>query len=289
MLPRRTILALLAGAGRLRAQTGAPPAEDVVWFVCPMDPDVRSRVPAKCRVCGMALEPGIPEMHEYPVDLQMRPAAPRPGQAVELRLTVERPDKPERVRKFQTIHEKLFHLFIVGEDLEYFLHEHPQQGRDGVFRLRTRFPKPGAYRLLCDFYPEGGTPQLVPKTILVPGEHAPPRPPLPDLAPKRATNLEVELVAEPAHPLAGQKTLLFFRLQPAEGLELLLGAWGHLLAASHDLVDMIHEHPTIADGGPEVQFNVIFPREAVYRLWVQFQRQGQVNTAVFTVPVQALR
>ena len=52
---------------------------------------------------------------------------------------------------------------------------------------------------------------------------------------------------------------------------------------------LIHEHPFLADGGPQVQFNIIFPREAVYRIWVQLQRQGQVNTVAFTVPVSRLR
>jgi len=99
----------------------------------------------------------------------------------------------------------------------------------------------------------------------------------------------VELTTEPAEPIAGLKTLLFFRLTPSEGLEPYLGAWGHLLAASGDLVDVIHTHPFIADGGPQVQFNVIFPREAIYRVWVQFQREGKVNTVAFNIPVKRLR
>jgi hypothetical protein len=33
---------------------------------------------------------------------------------------------------------------------------------------------------------------------------------------------------------------------------------------------------------------VIFPRERNYRVWVQFQRLGVVNTAYFDVPVQDL-
>ena len=84
------------------------------------------------------------------------------------------------------------------------------------------------------------------------------------------------------------KTLLFFTLDPADGLEQYLGAWGHMLAASEDLVDMIHTHPFIAAGGPQVQFNLIFPRPGIYRLWVQFQRKGVVNTVAFNVPVAEL-
>jgi len=62
-----------------------------------------------------------------------------------------------------------------------------------------------------------------------------------------------------------------------------------MLAVSDDLIDMIHTHPTIADGGPQVQFDLFFPREATYRIWVQFQRSGKVNTLVFTVPVSRLK
>jgi hypothetical protein len=58
---------------------------------------------------------------------------------------------------------------------------------------------------------------------------------------------------------------------------------------SDDLVDTIHDHPFIADGGPDMQFNIFFPREAAYRVWIQFQRKGVVNTVAFTIPVTALR
>jgi len=70
-------------------------------------------------------------------------------------------------------------------------------------------------------------------------------------------------------------------------LERYLGAWGHLPAASHDLIDTLHEHPFLAQGG-QMQFNLVFPRPAVYRVWVQFQRRGVVNTVAFTVPVSRL-
>jgi hypothetical protein len=111
---------------------------------------------------------------------------------------------------------------------------------------------------------------------------------IPDLAPKRSANLEASLTLEPTRPIAGLKTLLFFHLNPGAGLERYLGAWGHMLAVSEDLVDMIHNHPFLGDGGPHVQFNMIFPRPVAYRLWVQFQRQGIVNTVRFDVPVSKL-
>ena len=84
------------------------------------------------------------------------------------------------------------------------------------------------------------------------------------------------------------RTQLRFTLDPANGLERYLGAWAHMLAASDDLIDMLHLHPFFGDGGPVVEFNVIFPRPRPYRVWVQFQRDGVVNTMHFDVPVHSL-
>ena len=61
------------------------------------------------------------------------------------------------------------------------------------------------------------------------------------------------------------------------------------MAASADLVDMIHTHPFLADGGKRIQFNIIFPRPGIYRVWVQFQRRGVVNTVAFNIPVEELK
>jgi len=109
-----------------------------------------------------------------------------------------------------------------------------------------------------------------------------------DLGPKHGSNLSVSLRLEPAAPLAGKKTILFFELSPADGLEPFLGAWAHLLAASHDLVDTIHTHPFFAEGGSAMQFNLFLPRAATYRIWLQTQRRGVVNTVSFTVKVSEI-
>jgi hypothetical protein len=152
------------------------------------------------------------------------------------------------------------------------------------------FPKSGVYRLLTDFYPKGATPQMIPLTLTTSGfEQGLPTASLKaDLTPQRGDNVTVSLRTDPPEPIAGLKTLLFFQLDTADGLEPFLGAWAHLLAVSDDLVELIHAHPTIADGGPDIQVNMIFPRPGVYRIWIQTQRQGKVNTVAFNVPVKRL-
>jgi len=258
-------------------------------YVCPMDPDVRSSTPGVCPRCGMKLVPGIPDGARYPVALTLAPNPPRAGAETELRFAITDPQSGKPVEHFQVVHEKLFHLFVVSQDLSWFEHEHPSAEPGGVFTLHERFPRPGMYRVMADFFPDGGTPQLVARTVIVPGGGAlAPAVLHADLAPKQATNLSAELSTDPPQPIAGLKTLVYFKLSPADGLEKYIGAWGHLLVVSDDLVDAIHTHPFIADGGAGEQFNVIFPRARTYRLWAQFQRLGIVNTVAFNVPVRAM-
>jgi hypothetical protein len=262
-------------------------ANKPVGFACPMDRDVRSAQPGKCRKCGMALVAALTDALTYPIRLRVRPAAVRPGRQTSLEFEVLDPWTGKRVKDFELVHEKLFHLLMVSRDLEEFYHEHPQQLADGRYRLKFRFPKGGTYRMLCDFYPTGGLPQISTKTVTTAG-YMPgmmeSRPDLRvDLLPKRGENLAVSLRTEPALPIAGKKSLLFFDLDTNAGLELFLGAWAHLLVVSSDTVDMIHSHPAIADGGRTIQFNVIFPRPGMYRMWVQVQRLGAINTVPFTI------
>jgi len=257
-------------------------------YQCPMDPDVRSNKEGFCSRCGMKLRAGIPEPVEFPVDLKVTPRAVKPGAKTELEFTVRDPQNDRQIRHFEFVHEKLFHLFAISQDLQFFVHDHPVFGEDARFRYDIEFPKPGMYRILADFYPEGATPQLIAKTVIVPGE-AQQTPVLArDYAAKQTANMHVSLTTDPPQPIAGMKTMMFFKLEPADGIEKYIGAWGHMLAASDDLIDLIHTHPFIADGGPDMQFNLYFPRERTYRIWVQFQRKGVVNTARFDVPVKAL-
>ncbi len=260
-------------------------------YVCPMDPDIRSATPGTCSRCGMKLVFGIPDPEEYPLHVKIEPAEFRPEERVQLVLTVENPATQKIVNHFEVVHERLFHLFIVSADLKYFLHDHPKFDRAGDFRFDTSFPKPGMYRLLADFYPSGGTPQLAPKTIFVPG---PPGAPVeladaqlsPDTSLQHGTNTDAGLVMQPQRLAAGSPARLVFHLNPGDGLEKYLGAWAHMLAASDDLIDLLHEHPMSADGGAQIEFDLIFPRARTYRIWVQFQRKGVVNTVAFNVPVQ---
>jgi hypothetical protein len=279
-------------------QKGAPDpsTDDEPEYICPMDKDVRSKTPGKCRLCGMTLVLNLPEPHEYPVRLTTKPRALKAGENIELHFRIEDPITHKPVTDYTIMHEKLYHLFVVSQDTTFFRHVHPVIQPDGSFILNETFPKPGVYRILSDFYPTAGSPQLIATTVMVPGEGFKIEPATlkPDMSPQDSKNLHVELVTDPPEPLAGFKTMMFFKLTPDKDIEMYIGAWGHMLAVSSDEIDMIHTHPAFPasdqDEGAykQIQFNMIFPRAGIYRVWVQFQRAGVVNTVAFNIPVKNL-
>ena len=273
-----------------QAPDTAPDPSAAVVYMCPMDPDIRSHKAGTCRRCGMTLVAGLPDPVEFHLEVGLSPPAPAAATPAVLQFSVHDPWRERPVPAFNVVHERLFHAFVVSEDLEYFEHGHPALVADGVFQYPMRFPKPGMYRILSDFYPVGATPQLTTETVIIPGATAgDPVHLTADYSAKTAQNMRIVLDTIPDQPAAGNRTQLRFTIDDVEGLEPYLGAWGHLLAVSEDLIDMMHEHPSRTDGGTQVDFDVVFPREQTYRVWVQFQKKGVVNTARFDVPVRLLR
>ena len=273
-----------SGAIATSAAVTPNPSTDTV-FICPMDRDIRSHAAGKCPRCGMALVSDIPEPAEYHMDLDASPA-PEPGRPVRLTFQIFDPWKGNAVSHFSVVHEKLFHAFIVSRDLTFFVHDHPEWNGK-AFTYDIAFPRPGMYRVLGDFYPEAATPQLITQTVFVPGTEAPAPRLTRDYSEKHGENLSVGLITSPEDPVAGEPTYLRFALNPTEGLQKYLGAWGHMLTASDDLIDMMHTHPFTTEAGPQMQFKLVFPRPRMYRMWVQFDRDGVINTTHFDVNVLA--
>jgi hypothetical protein len=233
----------------------------------------------------MKLVAGVAEPAEFHLDVQSFPSAPRAGQQAALQFFVRDPWKDRPVRSFNVVHERFFHAFVVSEDLEFFQHGHPAFVADGVFQYALTFPKPGVFRVLGDFYPAGATPQLTSDTIIVPGTPPPPPRLERDYTPKNGPNLKVSFATVPEQAIATARTQLRFTIEGAHGLQRYLGSWAHMLVASSDLIDMMHEHPLLADGGPKMEFELVFPRPGTYRLWLQLQSDDTVNTVHFDVPV----
>src|SRR5258705_13732122 len=229
----RVRAALDALAGHVHDLDGGADAS----FYCPMDPDVRSVKPGTGPRCRMTLGEGAPDISDYPLDLEVSPPIPRANETSRLTFGLTDPRTLKPVRLFEVVHEKLYHVFLVSQDLSFFTHTHPERQPDQDFHLDVRFPKPGMYRVLSDFYPTGGTPQLITNTVIVPGAGAS----LAaaniqvDTSPKETENAHVEMSLAPLHTVAREKAIMTLRITPEAGIEPYLGASGHMLAASADL------------------------------------------------------
>src|SRR5205807_9779044 len=126
---RRAFIVGLAAAASAIAQTrpvspaDATQAEPPVEFICPMHPDVHSSQPGHCPRCGMDLVANLPDRLDYPLSLKLNPSRIRPGRELQMAFTVTDPKTGKQVTDFQVIHEKLYHIFIVSQDLHYFVHD----------------------------------------------------------------------------------------------------------------------------------------------------------------------
>jgi len=269
-------------------------AQALYW--CPMHPDVRGKAGDSCPICRMALVLAAPsDYRAYRLDVDITPRALRPQQKARVRFFVRDPHTGALVRRFEPVHERLFHLFIVSRDLEYFAHIHPTLHSNGALDVDFEVPRAGSYQLIADFMPSGGAPQLIQRSFVTAG-YAGRVAEVPRLAADTADKVERGTRVKLTLPelAAGREGLITFDVsdastgRPVDDLEPYLGATGHLLLASDDLEIAAHSHPVAevsTSGGPTIVFQVLFPRVATYKMWLQFQRRGEVMTVPFTVPV----
>ncbi len=257
-------------------------ADPAGLYTCVMHLGIRTKLPGKCPKCGMdlvSIEPAVPE--EFNLKLEVTPKAPVPNRPLTLHLTISNPRNGVRVKQFALMHDKLFHLFLVSQDLSDFQHIHPQQLEDGSFMIDTMLKRPGLYKVYADFYPLEGAPQMLQTHLAtvgwqgdVIGGRAQLRPDMQmsklaiaapvtrenadklgvvfsALTAKPASGLQVKLSFDTPSLIAGTASTLKFYLadavtgKPVQDLIPYLSAWAHMLILSEDLAEPVHSHPEV--------------------------------------------
>jgi hypothetical protein len=220
------------------------------------------------------------------------------------------------------VHERQYHLFLISQDMDYFQHIHPEEQPDGTWIIDVTLPKAGYYKVLSDFLPGGGASQFIARPLVTAGytgdlvadsAHL-----VPDtLLTKTVSDITATLTTDPPRFTVGQYGHLTYHLtdtpsgRPITDLQTYLGAFGHTLIMSEDMVEYVHSHPLDilakpdddggppqflippgADleklrGGPDVTFEGLWPKPGRYRAWTQFRRNNKVSTFAFTFDVAA--
>jgi len=292
----------LSTAERLKELERLAPTYD---YTCVMHSEVHQAQEGVCPKCGMPLKVLTPSVQgEYKLQVHSTPSRPQAGQKVKLQFIISHPQTGARVKDYVINHEKLFHLFVVSQDLEEYQHLHPQLEPDGSFTVETVLPRTGRYKLHTDFFPVGGTLQVLHRELVTAGKpatRATVTPRADETLAKTVEGTRVQLDWGGKPLTAGVLVPLRYHLadaqtgQPVRDLEPYLGAWGHTLILNADQSEYLHSHPTemLPDsthtkprGGPVVEFRAMFPAAGTYRIWTQFQRSGRIITVAFTIQCQ---
>lgn len=198
------------------------------------------------------------------------------------------------VTSFDRFQEKLMHLIVVSDNLQFFNHLHPTYEGSGRFEVKASFPQSGSYTLFSDYKPTGQKEQVSVLKTQVPGASLPP--PAIDLSRTKVfANTEVNLTSSNPTLKAGQETTLTFDLrekfnnQPLADLQPYLGEKGHLVilrqSSTLTAADYIHAHAAKDTPASRVHFMTTFPQPGRYKLWGQFNRNGKIVVADFWMNV----
>ncbi|MCY1139000.1 copper resistance protein CopC [Actinoplanes sp. Pm04-4] len=209
------------------------------------------------------------------------------GQTLDYAFRIVGADRRPATR-FAVVHDKPLHLVVAGRDLGGFQHLHPTMSPDGLWSVPLALPEPGAYRVFADFTvaTAGGatTPLVLGVDHTVPG--AATGTALPAAAAQATAGPHA--VTMEGLPKAGATVPVSFRVARAGApgpatLERYLGSYGHLVVLREGDLGYVHVHPDpeLADGA--IRFNVSVPGAGRYRAFLEFQVEGKVNRAEFTL------
>lgn len=216
---------------------------------------------------------------------------PNIGENSELTISVKDVEG-KTIKDFEVEHEKLMHLIVVSKDLSFFDHIHPEYKGEGVFTITPNFPSGGKYTFYADFVPKDSAKTVITKTIQVLGNE---QSPLVLKEDQHQTKVVAgkEISFETDELAINKDTILSFTVKdkksnkPITDLQPYLGAIGHVVAISEDTKNYLHVHPMNEDStGPEAKFMTSFPKSGMYKIWGQFQQNGEKFTVDFTVKVK---
>ncbi|USI90438.1 hypothetical protein [Rhodococcus pyridinivorans] len=210
------------------------------------------------------------------------------GEGRNLTFAINGPDGMP-VTDFDVTHDKELHLIAVRRDFTGFQHVHPVLDENtGIWSVDVDLT-PGTWRVFTDFTPTGGEPLTLGTDLAVAGEFVPAAP----QADNRTATVDDYEVTLDGDLSSGSDAMLTLTVskdgRPLTDLQPYLGAYGHLVALRGGDLAYLHVHPdgTPGDGttrpGPEVVFHTSVPSAGTYHLYLDFQHDGVVRTAAFTL------
>jgi hypothetical protein len=188
-------------------------------------------------------------------------------------------DAGDPLTSYDVKHEKELHLIVLGtRSLTDFQHVHPTRAADGTWTAPLKLAPGTSYRLYADGS-SGGADFLATADVFTTGHNPGPEP-----LPRPARTTQVDGLTVTLDQAAGTARLaVSHKGQPVE-LEPYLGALGHLVVIRADDLAYLHVHPE-EETAPVFAVSGLAPGR--YRYFFDFQVDGVVRTAAFTVDIGA--
>ena len=210
------------------------------------------------------------------------PPRPRPR-----RLAFRIVDEHDKtVRDFDVEHTKRMHLIVARRDLTGFQHLHPEQRADGAWETPVQIPDAGSYRVFADFVRDG-EPQTLASDLRVDGAadlRALPAP-APTAALRRRLRRRAAQRRRP--PRRGGRAALHDHEGRRAGRDRALPRRRRApRGAARGRPRLPARAPDQRGRLVEVAFGATFPTAGRYRLFLQFQHDGAVQTVAFTQEVR---
>lgn len=188
-------------------------------------------------------------------------------------------------------HDKDLHLIVVRRDMAAFQHVHPVLDQTGTWSVPLDLTRAGDYRVFADFIPDGGENLTLGADLRVAGNYGAQVLP----TPSATAQVGAYTVALNGTVIPGQASKVVLTVsrdgKPVTDLQPYLGAYGHLVALRAADLAYLHVHPEGSPGdgvtpaGPGITFYVDAPSAGDYRLFLDFEHEGVVRTAEFTLSV----
>ncbi len=231
-------------------------------------------------------------------------------------------DQGNILKDYALDHTKLMHFIVVRKDLQDFQHIHPDFNKNtGEFRIPVTFPEIGTYRLFADFTPANGQKDaqgdilsVTPYKDVNVGDITKytPQAVTPDTQTIKTVG-DFQITYTLPQPLQANKSATITAHvtkngQPVTDMQEYLGALAHGILLKQDTLDFAHLHDMgqmgsgsmqgmsmqnmntgnakITNTGPNITFTYSFPSSGVYKLFTQFEEQGNVITTDYTMQVQ---
>jgi hypothetical protein len=217
---------------------------------------------------------GHPATTSTSVHLALTKRALEPGPSVPVLFQLQ-DDAGVPVTSYDVQHEKELHLIVLGtRSLTDYQHVHPTRAADGTWTADLSLAPGTSYRLYADGS-TGGSDFLATADVFTSGHH-----PAPGPVPAPATRDTIDGLTVDLEQGDGTATLRVSRDGRPVALEPYLGALGHLVVIRVDDLAYLHVHP---EDGTTPQFMVSGLAPGEYRFFFDFQVDGVVRTAAFTV------